>query len=249
MPQLVRHQGFDFNALRLIVVEDNETNREIIRRMMRHLNCAVVDSAADGDQALTTMLTASHGYDLIISDYQMPRMNGLELLKAVRVGTPGVNRDIGFIMLTGHADNFIVGTAFSLDVDSFVVKPVTPKALRARVMHVMSTANRIKKPIDYGDINIDSNVIGKQRASRKPKEIKFVAPPWESEDVDNAGIVERDLSSVIPGSKLARDLFTASGQLLLPHGQTLDERTLDRLRNLSELDGSVTHLVVREITR
>jgi two-component system, chemotaxis family, chemotaxis protein CheY len=246
LARLVRHAGFGFSALRVIVVEDNETNRTIICRIMRQLNCAVVESAGDGDQAMSVMLGSSHGYDLIISDYQMPGMNGLEFLQAVRVGAPGVNRDIAFIMLTGHTDNFIVGTAFNLDVDSFVVKPVTPKALRTRIMHVMSTPNRIKTPNDYGDITIGPNEIRKPKTS---KEIKFVAPPWESEDVNIAGIVERDLSNVIAGSKLAKDLYAASGQLLLPQGQTLDERTLDRLRNLSELDGSVTQLVVREVAR
>jgi CheY-like chemotaxis protein len=229
-----------------MVVEDNETNRSIICRLLRQMNCAVVASAGDGDQAMTEMLASSNGYDLIISDYQMPVMNGLQFLKAVRVGLPGGNRDIGFIMLTGHADNFIVGTAFNLDVDSFVVNPVTPRTLRARIAHVMSSANRLKKPIDYSDIVIDPHQIDKPSP---PEALKFVVPPWESEEVDIAGIVKRELSTVIPGSKLAKDLYAASGQLLLPLGQTLDERTLDRLRNLFELDGSVTQLAVREVAR
>lgn len=247
MPQIVRQAGFDFSALRVIVVEDNETNRRIISRMMRQLNCAVVESAGDGYEALTTMLTSPHGYDLIISDFQMPGMNGLELLKKVRVGTAGVNRDIGFIMLTGHADNFIVGTAFNLNVDSFVVKPVTPKALRARISHVMSTTNQIKRPIDYNEISVDSTEITAPKSA--PREMAFVTPPWETENVDNAGIVERELSNIKPGSKLAADLRSSAGDLLLPSGQTLDERTLDRLRNLSELDASVSRLMVREAAR
>ena len=247
MPQIVRQPGFDFTTLRVIVVEDNETNRRIVCRMMRQLNVAVVESAADGDQALTTILTSPHGYDLIISDFQMPGMNGRELLKKVRVGAPGVNRDIGFIMLTGHADNFIVGTAFNLNVDSFVVKPVTPKALRARISHVMSTTNQIKRPIDYSEISVNPNAdIAPRKAPREPA---LVTPPWESESVDTAGIVERNLDTVKPGSKLAADLHSGSGDMLLPSGQTLDEQTLDRLRNLVELDASVSRLMVREAAR
>jgi two-component system chemotaxis response regulator CheY len=247
VPQIVRQPGFEFNALRVIVVEDNETNRRIICRMMRQLQCAVVESAADGYQALTTIQTSPHGYDLIISDFQMPGMNGLELLKQVRLGAPGINRDIGFIMLTGHADNFIVGTAFNLNVDSFVVKPVTPKALRARISHVMSTTNQIKRPIEYSEISVNPSEIAAPKSP--PREMAFVTPPWESESVDNAGIVERDLSGVKPGSKLAADLYSGSGELLLPSGQTLDEQTLDRLRNLAELDATVSRLMVREAAR
>lgn len=175
MPQIVRQPGFEFNALRVIVVEDNETNRRIICRMMRQLQCAVVESAADGYQALTTIQTSPHGYDLIISDFQMPGMNGLELLKQVRLGAPGINRDIGFIMLTGHADNFIVGTAFNLNVDSFVVKPVTPKALRARISHVMSTTNQIKRPIEYSEISVNPSEIAAPKSP--PREMAFVTPP------------------------------------------------------------------------
>jgi two-component system chemotaxis response regulator CheY len=247
VPQIVRQPGFEFNALRVIVVEDNETNRRIICRMMRQLQCAVVESAADGYQALTTIQTSPHGYDLIISDFQIPGMNGLELLKQVRLGAPGINRDIGFIMLTGHADNFIVGTAFNLNVDSFVVKPVTPKALRARISHVMSTTNQIKRPIEYSEISVNPSEIAAPKSP--PREMAFVTPPWESESVDNAGIVERDLSGVKPGSKLAADLYSGSGELLLPSGQILDEQTLDRLRNLAELDATVSRLMVREAAR
>jgi two-component system, chemotaxis family, chemotaxis protein CheY len=246
LPQVVRHPGFDFSELRAIVVEDNDTNRIIISRILRYLKCAVVETAKNGDEALTMILSSPHGYDLIVSDYEMPEMNGLQLLKQVRVGTAGVNRDIGFIMLTGHADSFIVGSAFNLDVDSFVVKPVTPSTLKARITRVMSARGLIKKPVDYRDIEIDPNRIGKPKVE---PEITFAPPPWESEDTDTAGIVKRELSQVIPGSKLANDLSDASGQLLLPSGQTLDENTLDRLRNLSELDGTVTRLLVREVAR
>ena len=132
------------------------------------MGCETVAAANNGDDALTVMLTASHGFDIIISDFEMPVMNGLQLLKAIRIGTRGVSRDIPFVMLTGHSDRFIVGTAFSLDVDSFVVKPVTPKTLKARISHIMASDRLIKKPIDYDEISIDPRDIKRPgRQNRK----------------------------------------------------------------------------------
>lgn len=158
----------------------------------------------------------------------------------------GVNQGLDFIILTSHADTFIVSTAFNLDVDSFVVKPVTPKTLRARNTLVMASANLLKKTTDYSDTVIDTYETGEPEP---PKSLAFEAPPWKPQEVDTAGIVKRELSAVIPGSKIATDLWAAAGHLLFLLGRALDERTLDRLWNLYELDRSATHLVVREVAR
>ena len=83
----------------------------------------------------------------------------------------------------------------------------------------------------------------------KPRALAFLAPPWEPEEVDTVGIVKRELLAVTLGPKIAKGLWVASGHFLLLLCHTLDERTLNQLRNLSELNGSATLLVVREIAR
>lgn len=248
MARPVNQLGVNFRGLRAIVVEDNKVNQKIIRRIMSHMGCEKVEAALNGDDALTVMLSASHGFDIIISDYEMPVMNGLQLLKEIRVGSRGISRDIPFVMLTGHSDRFIVGTAFSLDVDSFVVKPVTPNALKARIGHIMSADRLIKQPADYEAISINPNEI---QATKTSEREQFVKPPWEIDEahlertaMDRA--VERDLSLVKPGSTLAKTLYSSSGHLLLHEGQVLDKRTIERLGNLSELDASVRRLIVNE---
>jgi len=135
----------------------------------------------------------------------------------------------------------------AIGMDDFTAKPLPLKALRARISHVMSTLNQIKRPTDYSMISIDRNTVRPPRKARR--EPALVTPPWESESVEDAGIVERDLGNVKPGSKLAADPRSGSGDLLPPSGQTLDEQTLNRPRNLAELDASVSRLMVREVAR
>lgn len=267
MARVARHLGFDFRNLRALVVEDNETNQLIIVRMMRNMGCAVVEHASNGDEALTVMLTSSHGYDLVISDFEMPIMNGLQLLKRIRVGAPGVNRDIAFVMLTGHTDRSVVGTAFNLDVDSFVVKPVTPKGLQARISHVMSTDRLIKRPVDYGEMTVDGMPMPTRGAAQLRSSEQ---PPWEVEEARQKAASqrpksaagggapsaaprsaapegeERELSRIVPGSSLAEPVYSGTGHMLLPTGHVLDQRTIERLRNLSEIDDTVTTVYVHE---
>ena len=79
----------------------------------------------------------------------------------------------------------------------------------------------------------------------------MIKPPWEAEEEQQdraaaSGVVECKLSAVVPGSTLAKNLYSGAGHVLLHKGQLLDKRTLERLTNLSELDDSVGRLFVTE---
>ena len=90
---------------------------------------ADAEDAADGEAALRALLGAK--FNLIISDYNMPNLDGLSLLRAVRA-TPQF-QSIGFIMLTGRADRELVQRAVQFGVKNYLVKPVTVAQLKGKL--------------------------------------------------------------------------------------------------------------------
>lgn len=237
-----RHGGFDFRDIYVLVVEDEEFARTLTSQVLRGYGCAGVIAVENGNLALDVLTAATRSFDLIICDFRMPRMNGLELLKAVRKGVPGVARDIPFAMLTSHADKPVVGKAFELDVDCFLIKPIAAATMRERLTRVMASDRPIKAPFDYHEIDVD------------PVTADGDLPDMESASaVDSAqrsagrsGTKVVSLSKVRPGSVLADPVSTGGGQQLLPAGSTLDTRTIARLLDLAEMDPNVREVHVEE---
>lgn len=117
----------------ILIVDDSSTMRTILRDMLRNLGFRNLDEAADGQSALAKVRDRS--FALIISDWHMEPMTGIELLRQVRrVSTPGANR---FIMATTERSWGSQTTAKVDGVDGFLVKPFTIEALRAKVDAVL----------------------------------------------------------------------------------------------------------------
>ncbi|MDF1792421.1 MAG: response regulator [Thalassobaculaceae bacterium] len=240
-----RHGGFDFRDIYVLVVEDEEFARALTNQVLRGYGCAGVMAVENGNLALDVLTTATRSFDLIICDFRMPKMNGLELLKAIRKGVPGVARDIPFAMLTSHADKPVVGLAFELDVDCFLIKPITAATMRERLTRVMASDRTIKKPFDYYEIDTDragtgdvmSDMESVSRAGATPATVGKVSRP---------GTKIVSLAKVRPGSVLVDPVVTSGGQQLLPAGSTLDTRTVARLRDLAEMDASVREVHVED---
>jgi two-component system, chemotaxis family, chemotaxis protein CheY len=83
----------------------------------------------DGEQALAVLEHEQGRFQLIVSDWNMPRMSGLEFLKAVRRRFPHMK----FVMLTGKATSDFVVAAREHGVDAYVVKPFSPNQLRRKI--------------------------------------------------------------------------------------------------------------------
>ncbi|MBW4035684.1 MAG: response regulator, partial [Proteobacteria bacterium] len=90
------------NTLTILVVDDQQTIRSLARMALEQWGIGEILEAADGEEALKVILTHKTPIHLIISDYNMPNMNGLSLLRAVRAHGP-ISKT-AFIMLTGRAD-------------------------------------------------------------------------------------------------------------------------------------------------
>lgn len=118
--------------IKVMVVDDQTSMRAMIRRALQDLGFKDVRDKPSATEALAAV--RSDRVHLIISDYNMPEMDGLQFLEAVR--TDAVIGKTVFIMLTGSADKEIVQKAAALGVNNYVVKPFAPAALKEKIERV-----------------------------------------------------------------------------------------------------------------
>ena len=123
------------SSLRVLVVDDQQTIRSLVRIGLKEIGVTHIEDAVDGEDGLRALLT--HKSNLIISDYNMPKLDGLNFLRAVR-STPAL-KYTGFIMLTGRADSDLVQRAQQFGVNNYLVKPFTVATLRQKIEAVYGT--------------------------------------------------------------------------------------------------------------
>ena len=122
----------DASAIHTLVVDDQLTMRSLIRNALGQIGINEVREAPDGEEALR-LLVAKPAH-LVISDFNMPKLDGLALLRAVRAHPPIKNT--AFIMLTGRADVDLVARARQFGVNNYLVKPFTTQILRDKIEQV-----------------------------------------------------------------------------------------------------------------
>ena len=122
-------------SLKVLIVDDQQSMRLLIRGGLQQLGFREFDEAADGEAGLKA-LVASPAH-LIISDFNMPKLDGLGLLRAVRVYPPTAKT--AYIMLTGRGDMELVQRAVQFGVNNFLVKPFTVATLREKIEAVFGT--------------------------------------------------------------------------------------------------------------
>lgn len=115
--------------MKILVVDDFSTMRRIIKNILRQGGFVNIIEAEDGVSALNIL--KKEKIDLIISDWNMPQISGIELLKTVR-STPEW-KDLPFLMVTaeGQKDNVIEAVRYK--VSNYVVKPFTPETLLEKI--------------------------------------------------------------------------------------------------------------------
>lgn len=121
------------NKMTFLVVDDQSTMRKVIKNNLNQMGYDSVLEAGDGHGAL--MLLSEQAIDFVICDWNMPRMNGFELLTHLR--NSSTHKDIPFMLVTAEAERESVGTAVAAGVDEFLIKPFTPATLREKVRRVL----------------------------------------------------------------------------------------------------------------
>jgi len=123
------------NNMQILIVDDFTTMRKVIKNLLKQVGYKNVLEAEDGVIALRTLREKK--VDLIISDWNMPNMSGLELLKAVRAD--GELNKTPFLMVTAEAlqDNVIV--AVKAGVSNYIVKPFTAEILNSKIEKILES--------------------------------------------------------------------------------------------------------------
>ena len=132
----------DITSSRILVVDDNDQNRELIVAYLADLECTV-DEAADGPEALA--LAAQNDYHLILLDIMMPKMSGFEVCPKLK--SDPKTRDIPVIMVTALNELGDIERAVASGTDDFVSKPVNRLELLTRVRSLLRVSH-LKNELD-----------------------------------------------------------------------------------------------------
>ena len=120
--------------MKVLVVDDFSTMRRIIKTALKQMGFKNILEADDGTTALA--LLKNQKVDLILADWNMPKMSGLELLKAVKADAS--LKDIPFLMVTAEAQKENVLEAIRAGVSNYIVKPFTGDGIKEKLEQVFS---------------------------------------------------------------------------------------------------------------
>ena len=119
----------DLSDMRVLLVEDQADSRAMIKNMLCEFGITQVFESADGHQAMQFMDTAFEFIDIVICDWNMPGMSGVELLRQLR----SVDPRFPFLMITGRSDIDSVVEAKSSGVTGYIAKPFSATQLEAKL--------------------------------------------------------------------------------------------------------------------
>ena len=126
-----------YEMLKILIVEDEEHTRSIIKGLLRQIGVKWISEASDGMEGFKEAIRIKP--HLILCDIHMPIADGLTMLKRLRASKLDAVRNIPLIMLTADANRDNVVSAKSHGVNGYLVKPVSPNDLRSRIDAVLKT--------------------------------------------------------------------------------------------------------------
>jgi two-component system chemotaxis response regulator CheY len=115
--------------MKILVIDDFSTMRRIVKNILKQLGFENIEEAEDGAQAYSKLQKGGFGF--VVSDWNMPNMDGIELLKKVR-SDPAL-KETPFLMVTAEAEKEKVVEAIKSGVNNYIVKPFTAEVLKEKM--------------------------------------------------------------------------------------------------------------------
>ena len=127
---------------RILIIDDMPTIRELLKGQLKNMGFKVILEAADGEAGMKVLINNNSSktpVNLVISDWNMPKMSGLELLKQCRASNEW--KDLPFVLLTSEAERDQVTEAVLAGVSQYVVKPFAAKVFEEKLKTVWAKHN------------------------------------------------------------------------------------------------------------
>lgn len=134
-------------SLGVLVVDDNQYMRKIVRNLLLNVGVREVFEAADGIAGLDAIRTVTP--DVVFLDWEMPLLSGSEFVRIVRSPSVFPHPDIPIVMLSSHGERWRVIEAARIGVNEFLVKPVSARALLDRLISILAKPRPIVQIGDY----------------------------------------------------------------------------------------------------
>lgn len=216
----------------VLLVDDVAFVRKRQAKLLSDMGAAQVSQAGNGREALDTLNDGAN-VDLIISDFNMPVLHGLQLLRAVRGGESKAPRDLTFAVITGHTEKYLVDIALKLDVNAFLIKPVSKRSLERRINSVLENIDSedwLKAPEVYKAFDVDDALNAEPKMAEPDS-----TDARELAKADPSSAYECSIFDLPKDAVLARDVVTSDGNRYLKSGQTLTPRITALLVDLNQL--------------
>jgi len=124
----------DLSEFVVLAVEDQSQARKVLQMSLKELGVNQVFTADDGQEALNFLGTCGELINIVICDWNMPKLTGIDLLKQIRSADP----DIPFLMVTGRADQESVMEAKIDGVSAYIAKPYSVKELERKLLYLQN---------------------------------------------------------------------------------------------------------------
>ncbi|RKQ63822.1 two-component system chemotaxis response regulator CheY [Thermovibrio guaymasensis] len=126
--------------IKILVVDDMAAMRKILKTLLAQLGYKNVDEAEDGKQALEILKQNPNKYGLVITDWNMPNMTGIELVQAIR--SDEKLKHLPILMVTAEAKKENVLAAIKAGVNNYIVKPFTAETLKEKIEKIFSSLQK-----------------------------------------------------------------------------------------------------------
>jgi CheY-like chemotaxis protein len=139
--------GYRLDRLTVLVVDDNQHMRSLIRTILEALGVSSIIEARDGQHALEKL--SAQQVDLIIVDWNMEPMDGLALTRQIRTSADSPDPFVPIVMLSGHTEKSRVMQARDAGITEFMAKPVSARSLYARIVSIIENPRPFVRTKDY----------------------------------------------------------------------------------------------------